>query len=107
MIENDAKSDLLTGMIKLNTFNFYRKYILKLVLPKDSIDLAYLAKESIFQEIENTLICPLFQDLTASKRMVRLFPQSDTFYLIHVSLWHSSVQFLTCFFKSRPNQIFL
>ena len=79
MIENDAQTDLLTGMIKSNIFNFYQKYILKLVLPKDSIDLAYLAKESIFQKIENTLIFPLFQDLTASKRMVRFFPQSDIF----------------------------
>ena len=79
MIENDAKSDLLTGMIKLNIFNFYQKYILKLVLPKVSIDLAYLAKESIFQKIENTLICPLFQDLTALKRMIRFFPKSDIF----------------------------
>ena len=76
MIENDAKSDLLTEMIKLNIFNFYQKYILKLVLPKDSID---LAKKSIFQKIENTLICPLFQDLAAFKRMVRFFPQSDIF----------------------------
>ena len=79
MIENDAKSDLLTEMIKLNIFTFYQKYILKLVLPKDSIDLAYLAKKSVFQKIENTLICPLFLDLTALKRMVRFFPQSDIF----------------------------